>query len=74
MPLTPIMELIKKRKMKKTLLLKENIITVFVIAIILYYTVFVVNFRPTTLPIFLNTTQDSSCFTPQGWPIPCEEP
>jgi len=39
-----------------------------------YYVMSIPNFNKLSIPIILQTTQDSSCISPQGWPIPCPEP
>jgi hypothetical protein len=59
--------------MEKIVKLKENIVMAFIVSIILYFLIFGINYRPISLPVILQTTQDSLCLTPEGWPIPCNE-
>jgi hypothetical protein len=57
--------------MENTLILRKNIITIFVVCVILYFIMSGIFYKPSFSPVMLKTTQDSLCLTPEGWPIPC---
>lgn len=51
---------------------KKNFIALFLVISILYFLMMAMFYRPQVAPSIMRVTQDSSCFTPEGWPTPCE--